>query len=75
MSQASFMIIDQFRAVHGGFHPEGYLPNNGNGIMSMLMIKAIAAVAASGEARFQKAEQAWVDHFITATDKFVPLYG
>ena len=32
-----------------------------------LLIKAIAAVGvASGEERFQKAEQAWVDHFITA---------
>ncbi len=30
-----------------------------------LLMKAVAAVAASGENRFQGADKAWVDHFIT----------
>lgn len=70
MSQASFMIdrTNSWAVRMADSILEGYCPEQWQWHYEhALVIKAIAAVgAASGEARFQKAEQAWVDHFVTS---------
>lgn len=70
MSQASFMIdrSNSWAVRMADSILENYLPEQWEWHYEhALVIKAIAAVgAASGEARFQKAEQAWVDHFISS---------